>query len=276
MSRPDAVTNLDASGTLRRIVLTWTPLPWSTMVDHYRLHGVLGTGDVDPADDNLIGKSVYPRLDHDRLDVAGQTWTYRVVTVDAAGRRSTPSAKVTASAPPSITLSATPVAVVGDFDLRTLEFQYAPSSYSSIPTTYPAAVIDVAHGEDAAARWPYLLPGPGDDWADNLAYELNWTVPLDAPPSKPAIAIWLVDTTRLGGRLDVEVNGRVIERTLSKGGTRGSRDGDATVPGTALVPSYHEFSLPADAFVAGDNLVRFTLAEGGWVAWDAVGIFETA
>lgn len=277
MSRPDAVNDLAADGTLRSIDLTWTPLPWSTVVDHYRIHGAADSDDVEPDDDNLLGKSVYPRYVHAPLDAAGEAWVYRVVTVDAAGRRSEPAPKVAATSTPSITTTGEPVAVVGEFDLRSLEFELAPGDYESIPDAHPDGVIDVQHGDDAAEHWPYLLPGPGDSWAGNKSYELNWTVPLDAVPSKPAMAIWLVDTTRLGGRLDVEVNGRVTEqRTLSIGGTRGSRDGDATVPGTGLVPSYHEFSLPADAFEAGDNLVRFTLAEGGWVAWDAIGIFETA
>lgn len=277
MSRPDAVTKLAADVTLRTISLSWKPLPWSTMVDHYRVHGVPGSGDVDPSDDNLIAKTVYPELVHGGLDPAGEAWTYRVVTVDAAGRRSDPSARVAGKSTASVTATGTPIAVAGDFDAKTLEFQFAPSSYSSIPKTYPDAVIDVQHGADVASRWPYLLPGPGDAWAGNEAYVLNWTVPLDEVPSNPVIAIWLVDTTRLAGRLDVEVNGSFTEqRTLIAGGTRGSRDGDATAPGSALVPSYHEFSLPADALTVGDNLIRFTLAEGGWVAWDAIGIFETS
>ena len=30
------------------------------------------------------------------------------------------------------------------------------------------------------------------------------------------------------------------------------------------------------ALAAGENLVEFTLAEGGWVAWDALGLYERA
>ncbi|WIK81768.1 hypothetical protein [Micrococcus lylae] len=38
--------------------------------------------------------------------------------------------------------------------------------------------------------------------------------------------------------------------------------------------SRHEFALPAGALTGGENVVELTLAEGGWVAWDALGLYE--
>jgi hypothetical protein len=278
MSEPDSVTGLTTSGELRLIELSWRPLPWSTVVDHYRVYAVEGTdrGALKrPRARDLLAKTVYPHFVHRGRSAAGETWSYTVVTVDAAGNSSDPSKIVLGSSTTSITRSGDPLAVVGEFDARTLEFQYAPSSYPSIPTSHPDAVINIAHGPDAATRWPYLLPGPGDAWAGRKVYTLNWTIELAAAPAKPALAVWLVDTTRLGGRLDIAVNGTpAAERTLIAGGTAGSRQGDANLPGTTLVPSYHEFDLAADLFRAGSNTVRFTLAQGGWVAWDAIGLYE--
>lgn len=273
MSRPDSVTKLTAATDLRSITIDWRPLDWSTTVDHYRVYAAHGSS-VEPTEDNLLAKSVYPRFAHRGLDVAGETWTYRIVTVDAAGRRSRPSKSITAQSTRSVTVG-DPVATVGDFDAKTLEFRFAPDQFEKMPAAYPDATISVQHGDDAAAQWPYLLPGPGDTWAGNKAYSLTWTIPLTSVPAKTAMAIWLVDTTRLAGTLQVEVNdGFSTSRTLIAGGTRGSRDGDANLPATALVPSYHEFDLPADALITGDNRITLTLAEGGWLAWDAIGIFQ--
>lgn len=278
MSRPDTVTGLNTAGDIASITLSWRPLPWSTTVDHYRVYGVPGSNGGplrDPREQDLVAKTVYPRLIHGGLAAKGETWTYAVITVDASGRRSRPSRSVTGESTVSITHSGQPLAEVGDFDGRTLEFQYAPDDYPSIPTTYPDAVIEVDHGPNAATRWPYLLPGPGDAWAGDQAYRLDWTLTLSEPPQQPAMAIWLVDTTRLGGTLEVAVNGTTVaERTLIAGGTRGSTEGDAGEPGTALVPSYHEFDLPPDAFADGSNTISFTLADGGWAAWDGVGLYD--
>jgi hypothetical protein len=277
MSRPDAVTDLATTGDLRTITVGWEPLPWSTVVDHYRVYGVPGDDRgalTEPREQDLLVKTVYPQWTHRGLSTEGERWTYAVVTVDAAGHRSAPSATVVGDSTASIIHGGAPLATVGAFDSRTLEFLYAPSDYAAIPEAYPDAVIDVTGGPDAAEAWPYLLPGPGDAWAGNQAYVLNWALQLEEVPTRPAMAIWLVDTTRLGGTLEIAINGRsAAERTLIAGGTRGSREGDATVPGTDLVPSYHEFELPADVLQPGANTVRFTLAEGGWVAWDAVGLY---
>ena len=90
------------------------------------------------------------------------------------------------------------------------------------------AVIDYVQGVDTPAEaWPYLLPGPGDAWAGRKAYRARWTVTLDAAPQRDVdLALWFVDTTRLGGRLDVAVNGRSVRSVeLAKGATRGSREG---------------------------------------------------
>lgn len=280
MARPDPVTGLGATGDLLTITLDWQPLPWSTVVDHYRVYGIAGDGRAEARelrslpDRLLLAKTVYPRWRHRDRSAAGEAWSYLVVAVDAAGTWSRPSEVVVGRSTASITHTGEALAVVGDFDGRTLELLFAPSSYPSIPTSYPDARIEVRHGADAAGRWPYLLPGPGDAWAGRKAYRLDWTVGLDRAPERPALAVWLVDTTRLAGRLDVAVNGTEVEQlTLIAGGTQGSRQGDSTLPNSPLVPAYYEFELPAGSLRVGENTIRFTLAEGGWVAWDAVGLY---
>ncbi|MFE5335179.1 hypothetical protein ACFQ8E_04610 [Isoptericola sp. NPDC056573] len=274
--RPRQVTGLRAEPAIARTELSWRSLGFEPLIDHYRVHAVRGArGRFEPDGANLVAKTVYPQLTH-HVDPRGETWTYRVVAVSDAGRTARASDVLVASSVASVVGTGLPVATIGDFDARTLEHRFAPSGYAQIPAAYPDAVIELEQGVDTPAdAWPYLLPGPGDAWAGRKAYTARWRLPLPAAPAADHdLALWLVDTTRLGGTLRVAVNGTALaDVALPPGGTRGSREGDATVPGTALVRSYHELPVPAGLLREGANTFELVLAEGGWVAWDALGLF---
>ncbi|OFT56421.1 hypothetical protein HMPREF3159_09180 [Brachybacterium sp. HMSC06H03] len=275
--RPAVVTGLAAEPALVAISLTWDSLGFDPLIDHYRIYGLRGGTAPDTADEAaLLGKTVYPRFRHTGLDVAGETWTYAVLAVSDAGERGEPSAPVSAASDPSVTATGTPVATIGDFDGRTLEHLLAPASYAQIPERFPDALIEYVDGTDAPGEaWPYLLPGPGDAWAGSKPYRARWTVTLESSPSEDHdLALWLVDTTRLGGLLRIAANGEhITDLELPVGATRGSREGDATVPGTPLRRALLELPVPAAALQEGQNVIELELAEGGWVAWDALGLF---
>ena len=236
------------------------------VLDHYR---VIGT---DPNGvDVLLGKTIFPFFHHSRRDVAGEKWSYYVKVVDASGTESAPSGKATSTSLPSVTAGQA-LATIGSFDRKGTEFQYSPKDYKKIVTAHPDQTITV--GPDATpADVPYLLPGPGDKWAGSKSYTLKWTVKLDKPASKAALALWLIDTTKLGGVLDITVNDFHKQIELPQGATQGSRQGDASGEPTPLRPAAIEFALAEDTLKEGENQLVFTLREGGWLAWDALGIF---
>lgn len=272
--RPAVVSGFHSEAAIARIVLNWTSLGFDPLIDHYRVHGLAGQHEsVRPGPDNLVGKTVYPRFVHADRDPAGETWTYTVVAVSAAGLLSEPSAQFRASSQASVTTTGRKVATIGSFDAKTLEHRFAPAGYAQIPVAYPDAVIDYVDGTDTpASDWPYLLPGPGDAWAGLKVYRARWT--FEATAAVHDVALWLVDSTRLGGELQILVNGAALTSfALEKGATKGSREGDATVKGTTLVRSYYEFEVPAGRLRDGSNTVELVLTKGGWVAWDAVGLF---
>ncbi|MGP9681669.1 polysaccharide lyase family protein [Brachybacterium sp. AOP3-A1-3] len=275
--RPDTVTDLHAEPALARTLLSWEPLGFDPLIDHFRIYAVRGeSAPEEPQESDLIAKTVYPNVAHTNLDPAGETWTYTVLAVSDAGRRGLPSAPVTASSQPSVTATGREIATIGAFDGRTLEHHLAPNSYAKIPDEFPDALVEYEQGTDEpGAAWPYLLPGPGDAWAGKKAYRARWTFTLEeAPQAEYDLAVWLVDTTRLGGILRVSANDEhVTDIELPVGSTRGSREGDATVPGSTLRRSFHEHALPASLLQAGVNVLELELAEGGWAAWDAVGVF---
>lgn len=275
--RPKTVTGAAAEGALARILLTWEPLPWEPLVDHFRVYGAPGEDAPDVDDEEqLVGRTVYPRFEHRDLDLAGETWTYRVLAVSDAGRRGRASDPVTAASTPSVTTTGEAVATIGEVDGRTLEHHLAPGSYARIPEAHPDALIEYVDGEDTPGEaWPYLLPGPLDAWAGSRSYRARWTLTLEAAPTEDHdLALWFVDTTRKGGTLQVTVNETHLEDLeLAIGATRGSREGDATAEGSPLVRSFHELPVPASMLRAGENVIGLEITEGAWAAWDALGLY---
>lgn len=277
-TKPPAVTGLDSTASITTTEITWRSLGLSPLMDHYRVHGRPGRHTALTLDNStLVGKTVYPRFRHTSLDPAGEEWTYQIVAVSDAGLRGSASRPLVAHSQASVTATGTPVAVIGDFDAKTLELQFAPAGYTALAKANPTAAIDYVQGTDTPAKaWPYLLPGPSDAWAGSRVWRARWH--LEGITKAPhALALWLVDTTKLGGKLQININGRPFrEITQPVGSTRGSREGDATVVGSPLVRSFHEFELPARTLTSGKNVIEFVVTEGGWVAWDAVGVFSTS
>ncbi|MDU2587541.1 MAG: polysaccharide lyase family protein [Corynebacterium sp.] len=263
---PPVVTGVQAEPQLMENYITWEPVSWNVVLDHYR---VIGT---DPNGvDVLLGKTIFPFFHHSRRDVAGEKWSYYVKVVDAAGIESSPSNSATSTSLPSVT-AGNALATIGSFDRKGTEFKYSPMDYKKIVTAHPDQTI-IAGPAATAADVPYLLPGPGDKWAGSKAYTLKWTVNLKQPTAKTALALWLIDTTKLGGILDVTINDFRKQVELPQGATKGSRQGDASGDPTSLRPVAIEFSLPENTLQEGENELVFTLREGGWLAWDALGIF---
>jgi hypothetical protein len=267
------IRNLTARPGIGRIDLAWQARSYTPLVDHFAVYAA-----ADPASrGTLVGKTVYTRLRHENLGPASQTRYYRVVTVDAAGERSRPSEVLRASSVESVTVAGRPVAVVGAFDRRSLGLALAPAGYSQFLTRFPGGV-DYTHGVSAPATdWPYLHPGPADRWAGSTAHTFRLRFGLDAVPAADlALAVWLIDThASTPGRLVVACNGNAVaEVPLEKGATRGSLEGDATVPGSPLRPSIVELPLPRGVLAAGENVLTFAKPEGSWHAYDAVGVFD--
>ncbi|NEE01470.1 polysaccharide lyase family protein [Phytoactinopolyspora halotolerans] len=274
-----AITGLDGEGELARIVLDWTPVPWETVVDHYAVYGVRGADDVDVEPDTLLAKTVYPYFEHRGLGGASEQWVYRVVTVDAAGSRSRPSAPVTISSVESVSVSGTPLAVVGEFDGKGLEFALSPDGYAQYNATFPDGV-DFRYGTDQAGTgWSYLQPGPADSWAGRRDHLFRLRFDLaEVPTDDVDLALWLIDShATIPGSAVLTVNGTEVDRlTFDGGATKGSTQGDSTVPGSPLKPSYIERTLPAGLLADGENTLELFKDDGSWIAYDAIGVFARA
>lgn len=270
------VRELAAQGGIGRIDLSWrTRSAYHPLVDHFAVHGSADPR-FGPTAENLIGKTIDAHLRHDGLGPRGQTWYYQVVTVDAAGRRSRPAGPLRATTTESVTVAGTPIAVIGEFDRRSLELALAPAGYGSYLTRFPNGA-DYTHGVSTpGADWPYLHPGPADRWAGSKAHTFRLRFRLPSAPARDlTLAVWLIDThASIPGNLTVSCNdSRLAEVPLEKGATKGSLQGDATLPGSPLRPSIVELPLPVAALRAGDNVLSLAKNSGSWHAYDALGVF---
>jgi hypothetical protein len=270
------VAGLKATAELKRNNLVWTPAPWSTVLDHYRVHGVPGTGDVPIRPDTLIAKTPYPHYEHRGLDAGGEEWTYQVVVIDAAGSASKPSDRVEVTSTRSVTVSGSPLAVVGTFDGKGVEMALSPNGSSRYPTTFPNDV-DFRYGVDSASTgWSYLQPGPSDAWAGRRNHLFRLRFDLSTAPAQDVdIALWLIDShATIAGSAVLSVNGTTVDRlAFANGATKGSTMADSTVPGTPLKPSYIERPLARELFRQGENVLELFKDDGSWIAYDAIGVF---
>ncbi|MCP2168476.1 polysaccharide lyase family protein [Goodfellowiella coeruleoviolacea] len=270
------VRGLAGQGGLGWIELTWQADSYHPLVDHFAVYGSTER-DFQPGPANLITKTVYTRHRHNNLGPTSQTWYYRVVTVDAAGNASRATNAVRAASTDSVTVSGRPVAVIGQFDRKSLELALAPNGYAQYPTRFPQDA-DYTHGVSTpGADWPYLHPGPADKWAGSKAHTFRFRFTLPAQPTGDlALAVWLIDTHASNpGTLDVSCNDTAVAAVaLEKGATKGSLQGDATAPGNPLRPSIVELTLPRAALRAGENVLTLGKATGSWHAYDALGVFE--
>lgn len=272
---PRPAARLTATSGIGWIEVSWHARSYRPLVDHFAVHGSPDPW-FEPGPSTLLGKTVYGRFRHDGLGPRGQTWHYRIVTVDASGEQSPPSAALRAESVESVTVSGTPVAVIGSFDLRSLELALAPAGYQQYSARFGDGADYVDGVSSPGTDWPYLHPGPADRWAGSKAHTFRFRFRLaEQPAADLALAVWLIDThASIPGRLAVTCNGTpVAEVELEKGATKGSLQGDATLPGTPLRPSVVELALPAAALRAGENTLTLGKAEGSWHAYDAVGVF---
>lgn len=273
---PQAVTGLTSvDPQLGRITIQWNPLPAEdSFVDRYEIYG-----STDPAGPfgpgQLIGQTIYPHFTHQRLGPENQTWYYRVEVVDAAGKRSKPSSIVRAEAAPSAALNGQEIARIGEFDHKSLEFALSPNKSSRYPVQFPNDP-DFTVGQDLpGADWSYIHPGPADKWAGSTSHRSTMRFDLTQPRDL-VFELWLLDTHKSNpGRADLTLNGHPVQTiTFEAGAMLGSTQGDATVEGTGLMPSYVQVKLPREYLREGENVLTLNKTSGSWHVYDALGVFD--
>jgi alpha-mannosidase len=168
-----------------------------------------------------------------------------------------------------------PVVTVGAPDGGTGEFALSPAGYGDYADVFRDGATFTA-GDDPRTGWPYIQPGPQDDWAGSRDHPatFRFTLP-EAPSGDLTFTAWLLDTNNIHtGYLRVDVNG--AEGTayqLPLGGGDGYHWGDGQ-PNRygGIRPSTVNITLPASQLHAGENVLTISRPAGSWIVYDAFGV----
>ncbi len=127
--------------------------------------------------------------------------------------------------------------------------------------------------------FPYILPGPADQWAGTGTFSgirthvLNILFRMQEIPDKTNfnLIIDLLDThSKIPPLLKVVVNNRPFYYKLPSGGTDASLDGDFAQA------KNHTIEIPASNFIKeGENTISLTSIEGSWIIFDAISFISS-
>ncbi len=161
---------------------------------------------------------------------------------------------------------AKPLFEIGKADNSTAELALGPKDYAQ----YKEDPLYVVGLSEARRDWPYVHPGPGDDWAGSRPHDFTIVFALKQKPAGPCrLSVDLVDTQGMTPpKLDVLVNGRpAASLQMPKGA------GDASIFGDPTKGREHKFQvdIPADALAQGTNEIVIRTATGSWVLYDRLG-----
>lgn len=182
-----------------------------------------------------------------------------------------------------------PLAVwtIGVADGSPAEFALAPTDYRQFFARFgsPDKAYHVGLSEPKT-DWPYVLPGPLDDWAGGGRraaageWDMLHTMPIGfvlavAPAKGDAVL-----TLRVGDahpkrppRLRATINGTIFERTLAPGGsTESLTNGNLR----EARPQVVRFEFAASLLRAGYNEIALRSVDGSWLLFDQVALAAPA
>ncbi|HTI99683.1 MAG TPA: polysaccharide lyase family protein [Dongiaceae bacterium] len=156
---------------------------------------------------------------------------------------------------------------LGTPDHNDAEFALAPDKYNS----FTSDGFFVVGESDVAKDWPYVQPGPDDNWAGSRQHAYTVVFALKTPPAAGdcTLHVNLVDTHSYGPpHLQILVNGRAFDRTMPNGA------GDASLEGKPADGKPYDFTItfPADLLRPGNNNIQITSVRGSWMVYDWVGL----
>jgi hypothetical protein len=153
---------------------------------------------------------------------------------------------------------------VPDGDYR--EFAIA-GNYADYAKQFPDDVDFVVGQSDAGRDWPYIQPGPDDDWAGHKPH--TFTIHFQIHKQTRGYDRLVIDFVSAHysdpPRLRIDINGERLERRLPAG----SNDDALTNSKSGKHYSLQQL-IPASLFHVGDNTIALTDAEGSWALYDDV------
>lgn len=160
---------------------------------------------------------------------------------------------------------------LGNADSNTTGFALAPSYYGD----YGPDGLFVVGKSDAARDWPYVHPGPEDDWAGSRVHTFRVAFALKsaATAGDARLIVGFADThAQHPPHLKAVINGRSFEQSVPKGGGNDSIEGRMD----KARPFRWAMEFPAGLLQAGDNEISITSVSGSWVLYDYLALETSA
>ena len=156
---------------------------------------------------------------------------------------------------------------IGKADHNNADFALAPGHYAQ----YKDDAVFVVGSSTPSEAWPYVHPGPTDNWAGSREHVFTILFGVKKPaPSGPCKLVFdLLDThSQSPPKLRLSVNGQPFERQLPEGG------GDDSVQGQPARGKPHRFTVefPSSLLRAGNNQIDIANVSGSWVLYDSVAL----
>lgn len=172
-----------------------------------------------------------------------------------------------AAAPLVIAASAIPLWHVGQSDQGNTEFALAPRNYSQFSED-GCFVVGLS---DTKQDWPYVHPGPLDDWAGRRSHSFSILFALKSNPSPGEchLRVDLLDTHASSPpKLQIEINRKRFEKDLPPGAGDASIFGDPA-RGREFI---WDLAFPAGLLRVGENEITITTLSGSWILYDSIGL----
>jgi alpha-mannosidase len=164
-------------------------------------------------------------------------------------------------------VNAAPLWQIGLADGANAEFALAPGDFHG----FKEDGFFVVGQSNPKLDWPYVQPGPGDQWGGSRPHTFNVLFALKTLPPKGEchLILNLLDThSSSPPRLAIEINGHPFEKDLPRGA------GDASVQGdpTRGKRSVWDLAFPAELLRSGDNQIDVTTLSGSWIIYDCLSL----
>ena len=170
-----------------------------------------------------------------------------------------------------------PVWQIGSPDDSYAEFALADSRNADwkYPWDWSRDVVFTVGESTAKHDWPFIHPGPQDNWAGEKQHKfvIQFELKSVAESGYCQLDVRLIDThSQAPPRLRVAVNGKTFEESLPRGG------GDETAVDRPEQGKRHRIAIkfPVGDLQAGSNEISITTLSGSWILYDSLALTAPA
>jgi len=140
-------------------------------------------------------------------------------------------------------------------------------NYEKFAKTFRKAPVFAIAKDDAAKSWPFIHPGPDDEWAGRKKH--TFTITFDMKGKKPEFCTLKLNLVSAQGMNPPELNVNVNGTSWKIQTERGTGDEALTDP-KAGRPRTYSTTMRSSVLKAAGNRIAITTTRGSWILYDSV------